>query len=150
LHGVQEKKVKGHWHGNPELLGTPQAGPVGWMDGVDMQDCEQCRTAEAQRQFLIRRPPYIKENRFGGDLIEYGAISALFEDMPASEVGCMSGSQGAFDAARTFIKEMVANQCKLAGCSQEHWGFVHSEKCWFGQRQKFYAERNKRGQASEV
>lgn len=138
---------KGHWHGDPSRLGTAQAEPVGWMDGIDEGDCEQC---ESRRQHLIRRPPYIKQNRFGGDLIEYGAIAALFDDLPASEVTCMSGAQGAFDAARIFIKEMVANQCKLAGCSQEHWGFVHSEKCWFGQRQKFYAERNKRGQASEV
>jgi len=86
-------------------------------------------------------PPYIKQNRLGGDLIECGAIHALFEDIPASEVGVTSGAQSAFDAARQFIKEMVENQCKLAGCSQEHWGFVHSEKCWFTKRAIFYRDR---------
>jgi hypothetical protein len=136
----------GHWHGDPD-----KPGPVGWMDGIPIEDCKECLFDEVQRQkAAMPKPPHIKENRFGGDMIEYGAITALFEDMPESEVTCLSGAQSAFTAARAFIKEMVANQCKLAGCSQEHWGFVHAEKCWFRQRQKFYEERNKRGQASEV
>jgi hypothetical protein len=89
--------------------------------------------------------PYIKENRFGGSLIEYGAITALFEDMPASEVGVTSGAQPAFRAAREFIKGITANQCKLAGCllnGQPYGvGDVHTEKCWFGIKQNFYADR---------
>jgi hypothetical protein len=85
---------------------------------------------------------HIKENRFGGSLIEYGVITALFEDIPESEIGVTSGAQVAFRAARTFIKEMVENQCKLAGCSQEHWGFVHADKCWFAKRAQFYRDRN--------
>jgi hypothetical protein len=92
-------------------------------------------------------PPHIKQNKFCGDLIEYGAITALFEDMPASEIGCASGAQTAFTAARAFIKEVVANQCKLAGCklSGEPYGSgdEHTEQCWFGIRRKFYEERNR-------
>jgi hypothetical protein len=87
------------------------------------------------------KPPHIKENRFGGDLIEYGVVSALFEDIPESEVGVTSGAQTAFTAAREFIKAIIQNQCELAGCSQEHWGFVHSKKCWFTKRHLLYAQR---------
>jgi hypothetical protein len=86
----------------------------------------------------------VKQNRFGSDrdsFAEIGVIQALFEDIPASEVGCCSGAQNAFDAARDFIKSMIENQCKLAGCSQEHWGFVHTEKCWFEKRAQFYRDR---------
>jgi hypothetical protein len=142
---------KGHWHGDPELLGTPEGGPVGWMDGVALDDCMQCVIRRVHNRY---RQPYIKENRFGGDMIEYGAISALFEDIIESEVGVTSGAQSAFDAARTFIKEMVENQCKLAGCllaGQPYGvGNVHTEKCWFTKRAMFYEERNKRGKATEV
>jgi len=86
----------------------------------------------------IQPPVHIKENRFGGALIEYGAITALFEDMPASEVGVTSGAQTAFRAAHEFIKAMVQNQCELAGCllNGEPYGYgdVHTEKCWFTKR----------------
>jgi hypothetical protein len=93
---------------------------------------------------------HIKENPFSGDMIEYGAIAALFEDIPASEVSVTSGAQSAFNAARAFIKEMVANQCKLAGCRLTGHpygeGDEHSHECWFGMRRDFYADRNaKRG-----
>ena len=97
---------------------------------------------------------HIKENPFSGDMIEYGAISALFEDIIESEVGVTSGAQSAFNAARQFIKEMVENQCTLAGCllSKNPYGVgsVHTEKCWFTKRAMFYEERNKRGKATEV
>ena len=91
----------------------------------------------------------IKENRFGkaetGGLVELGAIHALFEDMPASEISVTSSAQNAFDAAHAFIKEIVANQCKLAGCrlSGEPYGSgdEHSNECWFGIRRNFYADR---------
>lgn len=147
--------MKGHWHGNPELLGTPEAGPVGWMDGVDLEDCKECLFAEVQRQKqFFPKPPHIKENRFGGDMVEYGAITALFEDIIQSEVGLTSGAQSAFHVARAFIKEVTENQCKLAGCllSGQPYGSgdVHTEKCWFTKRAMLYEERNKRGKASEV
>lgn len=136
---------KGHWHGYPELLGTPHAGPVGWMSGVDLEDCDECKVAQAENQHPVYCRTHIRENRFSGDLIEYGAITALFDDIPRSEVGVMSGGQGAFNAARIFIKEMVANQCKLAGCtlSGDPYGVgdIHTEQCWFGMRQKLYRER---------
>jgi len=78
---------------------------------------------------------YIRQNKFGGDLIEYGVVSALFEDIPESEVGVCSGAQPAFDTARQFIRGMVANQCKLAGCTVTE----HVDKCWFGIRRRVYA-----------
>jgi hypothetical protein len=97
----------------------------------------------------------IKENRFGSDrdrdgLAELGVIQALFDDIPASEVGVASGAQTAFNGARTFIKEMIANQCKLAGCTLTGHpygeGDEHTHECWFGMRRDFYADRNaKRG-----
>lgn len=107
-----------------------------------MPESERKQRLQAFSAVIVQRP-HIKQNRFGGDLIEYGAIEALFENIPESEVGVTSGAQTAFDGAKKFIEEMVANQCKLAGCSQEHWGFVHSEKCWFGMRTKLYRERAK-------
>jgi hypothetical protein len=89
---------------------------------------------------------HIKQNRFRGSMAEYGAITALFEDIPASEVSVTSGAQLAFDAARAFIKEMIANQCRLAGCKltgHPHGeGDEHTNKCWFGMRQAYYADRN--------
>lgn len=95
---------------------------------------------------------HIKQNRFSGDFAEYGAITALFEDIPASEIGVTSSAQGAFDGARIFIKEMVANQCRLAGCKlgENPYGSddEHTNECWFGKRRAFYADRNaKRGQS---
>lgn len=89
----------------------------------------------------------IKQNRMGGSLIECGAIHALFEDIVASEVSATSGAQSAFDAARAFIKEMIANQCKLARCRLRGKpygeGDEHTDECWFGKRRKLYEERNK-------
>lgn len=94
---------------------------------------------------MRRKPPYIRENKFAGDLIEYGVISALFEDIPASEVGVTSGAQSAFDAARWFIKEITANQCRLAGCKLSGHpygeGDEHAGTCWFGARLEFYRQR---------
>jgi hypothetical protein len=88
---------------------------------------------------------HIKENRFSGDMIEYGVVEALFEEFPASEVNVCSGSQQAFDAAKQFVKSMIENQCELAGCTLQHQpygvGDVHTEKCWFTKRWKFYQER---------
>ena len=147
LHGIQEGEVrnKGHWHGDPALLGTPHAGPVGWMSGVDLEDCDECKAAQFENLHPIYRRTHIRENRFGGDLIEYGAITALFEEMPRAEVSVTSGAQSAFTAAKRFITEMVANQCKLAGCalSGDPYGVgdTHTEQCWFGMRQKLYRER---------
>lgn len=90
---------------------------------------------------------HIKENPFSGDMIEYGAITALFEDIPASEVSVTSGAQSAFNAARIFIKEMIANQCKLAGCkllgNSYGEGDEHSHECWFFKRLAFYRGANK-------
>jgi len=87
---------------------------------------------------------HIKQNRFSGDLIEYGAITALFEDMPASEVGVTSGAQTAFTAAHEFIKGMVANQCKLAGCkilgNPYNESDEHTNECWFGIRRNYYKD----------
>jgi hypothetical protein len=96
---------------------------------------------------------HIKENPFSGDMIEYGAITALFEDIPASEVSVTSGAQSAFGAARDFIKGMVANQCRLAGCKlgDNPYGTddEHTHECWFGKRRDFYADRNaKHGQGN--
>ena len=91
------------------------------------------------------KPPYIKENRMGGDMIECGAIHALFEDISASEVGTTSGAQSAFDAAREFVKSMIQNQCELAGCllaGQPYGaGDVHTAKCWYTKRAEFYRKR---------
>jgi len=88
---------------------------------------------------------HIKQNRFSGDLIELGVIHALFEDMPASEVCVTSGAQSAFTAAREFIKEMVANQCRLAGCKigENPYGVddEHTNECWFGKRRNYYPDR---------
>src|SRR5277367_5839893 len=64
----------------------------------------------------VQERSHIRENRFGGSLIELGVIHALFEEIPASEIGVTSGAQHAFDAAKQFLKEMVGSQCKLAGC----------------------------------
>ena len=93
----------------------------------------------------IQERSRIKENRFGGSLIELGVIHALFEEIPASEIGVTSGAQVAFRAARQFIKEMITNQCKLAGCklSGKPYGEddEHSDVCWFGIRHNFYKER---------
>lgn len=108
--------------------------------------CTDCLTAGI-RASLPPQKPYIKQNRFGGDLIEYGAISALFDDIPASEVGAMSGAQGAFDAARVFIKELMANQCRLAGCDtgakleRRIEPVEHTDQCWFGIRRNYYRDR---------
>lgn len=108
--------------------------------------CTDC-LVESVRQSLPPHKPRIKQNRFGGDLIEYGAITALFEDMPMSEIGVTSGAQVAFNAAKEFITEMVENQCKLAGCflaGQPYGsGDVHTEKCWFTKRAMFYEARRK-------
>ena len=94
-------------------------------------------------------PSHIKQNRFSGDMIEYGAIAALFDDITASEVGATSGAQSAFDTARVFIKTMVQNQCELAGCTLrgEPYGVgdVHAEKCWFTKRVQFYRDRFNHG-----
>lgn len=90
----------------------------------------------------------VKENRFGADrdsFAEIGVIQALFEEFPASEVGCASGAQCAFDAAKEFLRTMIENQCVLAGCTLNHQpygaGDVHTEKCWFTKRVLFYRER---------
>jgi len=87
----------------------------------------------------------IRENRFGGSLIELGVLHALFEEIPASEIGVTSGAQNAFDAARQFIREMVTSQCKLAGCklSGKPYGKddEHTDECWFGIRRNFYRDR---------
>lgn len=77
-----------------------------------------------------------------GDMLEYGALTALFDDLPASEVTMMSGAQGAFDAAREFLKSMIKNQCELAGCYDDELGGVyHASKCWFAKRAEFYRKR---------
>jgi hypothetical protein len=84
----------------------------------------------------------IKENRYSGALIEYGAIKALFEDEPFSEVGACSSAQSSFDAGRTFIKSMIEHQCKLAGCELKgkpyHEGDHHTDKCWYTHRVNWY------------
>ncbi len=94
---------------------------------------------------LVHDTGHIAENRYGGDLVELGAIHALFEDMPASEVGVTSGAQSAFAAARTFIKEVTANQCRLAGCrlSGHPYGAndEHTDQCWFGIKLNYYKDR---------
>jgi hypothetical protein len=109
--------------------------------------CEMCAHAH-----VAYPSSHIKQNKFEGDLLEYGAIAALFEDITASEVGVTSGAQSAFDAARIFIKEMVQNQCELAGCALQGQpygiGDVHAEKCWFAKRIQFYSERAKAGRAA--
>lgn len=100
-----------------------------------------------QTESQLRKPPYIEENRFAGDMLEYGAITALFEEIPASEVGVTSGAQSAFSAARGFITEMIVNQCRLAGCVQRDPNSYgqslndHTDECWYGKRRKFYADR---------
>ena len=109
--------------------------------------CVDC-FAVAVKEHQPPKPPYIEEVRLGGDMIETGVLHALFEDMPAAEVTCCSGAQSSFDAARRFIKEMVENQCKLAGCllSENPYGLydVHTEKCWYTKRAEFYRKRNER------
>ena len=89
----------------------------------------------------------VKENRFGADrdpFAEIGVIQALFDD-PRMEVTMMSGAQGAFDAAKEFLRAMIENQCMLAGCILNHQpygaGDVHTEKCWYTKRSLFYQER---------
>ena len=113
---------------------------------IDAENCPEC-IAEKKRQHLIRRPPYIKENRFGGDLIEYGVVAALFDDIPAAGVSVTSGAQTAFNAAREFIKGISAYQCNLAGCKLSGKpygeGDEHTMKCWFGYRKWFYSEEAK-------
>lgn len=108
--------------------------------------CTDCLT-EGVRASLPPQKPYIKQNRFGGDLIEYGAISALFDSIPESEVGAMSGAQGAFNAAHKFIQEMIENQCRLAGCTMredDEYGQSlndHTDECWYGKRRNYYRDR---------
>jgi len=90
---------------------------------------------------------HIKQNRFSGGMVEYGAITALFDDIPASEVGVTSGAQSAFGAARDFIKSMTQNQCELAGCALQRQpygaGDVHTEKCWFTKRAVLHRDGNR-------
>lgn len=80
-----------------------------------------------------------------GDMLEYGAIQALFYDLPASEVGVTSGAQSAFDAAREFVTSMIRNQCELAGCLLQGkpygTGDVHTSQCWYTKRTEFYRRR---------
>jgi len=123
---------------------------VSEITGIIVEHLEAMPESERKQRLAafrdtIHQPSHIKQNRFGGDLIELGAIHALFEDIPASEVGVTSGAQTAFTAAREFIKGMVESQCRLAGCalSGEPYGVgdVHAEKCWFTQRAVLYAQR---------
>jgi hypothetical protein len=110
-----------------------------------MPESERKERMAAFRDEIVLQKPHIRENRFGGDLIELGAIHALFEDMPMSEVGVTSGAQSAFTAAHEFIHAIVQNQCELAGCllSKNPYGYgdVHTEKCWFTKRAMLYRDR---------
>jgi len=53
-------------------------------------------------------PANVQQNRYKGDLIVYGAISALFDDIPEAMVTCNSGTQQAFDAAYDYIHRLRA------------------------------------------
>lgn len=105
--------------------------------------CVDCFAVEVR---LTQSKTHIQENRFSGAGAEYGVLEALFADLPASEVTSTSGAQWAFDAARSFLKSMIENQCKLAGCDlkgEPHGvGDVHTERCWFTKRAKFYQDRS--------
>jgi hypothetical protein len=92
--------------------------------------------------YYVESRPSIKENRYSGAMIEYGAIKALFENEPFSEVGACSSAQSSFDAGRAFIKAISEHQCKLAGCDIKgkpyHEGDHHTDKCWYVQRVNYY------------
>jgi hypothetical protein len=119
-----------------------------------MPESERKKRLAAFRDTVIIQKPHIKQNRFGGDLIEYGVIDALFEDIPASEVGVTSGAQSAFNAARAFITGIIANQCRLAGCKVSGIPYdmndVHTDECWFGIRRNFYMQRRAKYSREQV
>jgi hypothetical protein len=116
---------------------------------MECRDCGKlCGAGLCVDCFLIQvkatpsDPSHIKENRFTGAMIEYGAIAALFENEPMSEVCACSSAQSAFDAGQAFIKSMTEHQCKLAGCTIKgkpyHEGDHHTDRCWYTHRVNYY------------
>ena len=91
--------------------------------------CVDC-FAEEVKASQPPKPPHIKENRYSGEHIEYGVLSALFEMYPESNVGLVAPqAQLAFNEGLKFLHLLCHNQCELAGCHSNGEKTVHSQLC---------------------
>ena len=88
-------------------------GDVGTLDATvgnvscgDVAGNVSVGTGNVECNRVGSKPANVKQNRYSGDLIVYGAIAALFDDIPEATVTCQSGAQQAFDAAHKYIHSL--------------------------------------------